>query len=513
MQLIQEILHRLGKGETDSAGLQYNSLAEMDSSVRRMSAEILHVPYIDTKEEFDRLYVAEFTKQDSEDDAQFQTRISKLNENRFIPAVEIATQKKILFVIDPTRDEIGTFSHLSYGIVSYDAYKQIVGISNDLSLSFDEEEPMPQFIRRLLRYAHEEKANDIDFTSMQATVAIKLKVSGEWTDPIGTFPIAYKNQFFIALCSMALPHPIDYRSGKELGFRIAQNIDGMEMAFRVSLGPQAFGGMLSLRKLPGVGSFPMIDKLGLSEEAIEIMQTLIKRIEAAKKGGLVLITGETGSGKSTLLSAVEGEYLKRRKKVCTSEDPIENKFSHPFLNQTEVGEDAGMTHLDALHLFLRQNADVIVIGESRESDELVAVINAALSGHFAYTTMHTGSNEDTLLRLETMGVNLNMLSGVLKGIISMTLLPKLCPSCKVAIKEGMFVKGDGCPTCKGRGNVGVIPVGEFSLFTDATKRLIGIKKSHEIMDEIKKTKEYISMDSQVKRLQCLGLIDAGVVSV
>jgi general secretion pathway protein E len=509
MQLIQEILTHLGRSDTEFSEAAYNSVAEISPDVRKITADILKVPYVGTKEGFEERYFADFVKSDNESDEAYQLRLSKLNETRFIPAIDKVTEKRILFTIDPTRIEMDGFCEMEYGVVSYDAYKEIVGITNDLSLSFDEEEAIPVFIRRLFRYTHDEKATDIDLTSMQATISIKLKVSGEWTSPIGALPIAYKNAFMISLCSMATPHPVDYRSGKELKFRVSANIDGIDLAFRVSIIPTAFGENVSLRKLPGVGAFPQLGTLGLSQEAENMLNDFVKQIESPKKGGVVFITGETGSGKSTLLSAIEGEYLKMRKKVSTSEDPVENKHPNPFLNQTEVGEDAGITHMDALAGFLRQNSDVIVVGECRRSDELVAVINAGLSGHYTFTTLHTGSNEETLMRLESMGVDLNMLSGVLKGIVSMTLVPKLCPTCKEPIgNSGLYRRGSGCETCKGRGILGVLPVGEYSKFGETTKRLIGVKQSHEIIDAIRQTKDYISMESQVERLKTLGLIDA-----
>ncbi|MFA6395670.1 MAG: ATPase, T2SS/T4P/T4SS family [Sulfurimonas sp.] len=513
MMLLEKILLRIGKNDHSLVNAGYNAIAELDPHVRSITAEILGVPYVHTKDEFEENYVADFIKGDNESDEAYQSRLSKLNESRLITAVDIKTEKKILLVTDPTQPELDNFCHIGYGIISYDAYKEIMGGVSDFSLSFSVEETIPTFIRRLFRYAHDEKATDIDLTTMQATVSIKLKVSGEWTAPIGAFPIAYKNNFLISLCSMASPFPVDYRSGKELKFRVSTNIDGVDLSFRTSIIPTAFGENVALRKLPGVGAFPHIEGLGLSDEAKTMIQTMIAQIESPKKGGVVFITGETGSGKSTLLSAIEGEYLKKQKKVSTSEDPVENKHPHPFLNQTEVGEDAGITHMDALAGFLRQNSDVIVIGECRRSDELVAVINAGLSGHYAYTTLHTGSNEETLMRLESMGVDLNMLSGVLKGIISMTLLPRLCPQCKEEIGGGLFRRGKGCEACKGRGITGVIPVGEYSMFGETTKRLIGVKQSHEIIDAIKETNGYISMHSQVERLKAMGIIDAEGMNV
>lgn len=513
MFLFKELSLRLKRSQSEFDGANFVSISEVNPKIREIASEILDVIYIPSKAAFEASYVADFLKTDDESDESYQLRLSRLNESRIIPAIEKTTQKRFIFVTDPTKQEMDGFVDLPYGIVSYETYKEIVGIASSLSIHFDEEESMPVFIRRVLRYAHEEKASDIDLTSMHATVSIKFKISGEWTEPVGAFPIAWKNFFMTALCSMASPSSVDYRSGKELKFRISTNVEGVDMSYRASILPTAFGENVALRKLPGIGGFPKLEDLGLSSEAIDFIDAIVEQIESPKKGGVVFITGETGSGKSTLLSAIEGEYLKKQKKVSTSEDPVENKHPHPFLNQTEVGEDAGITHMDALSGFLRQNSDVIVIGECRRSEELIAVINAGLSGHYTFTTMHTGSPEETLTRLSAMGVDLNMLSGVLRGIISMTLLPRLCAGCKQKRADGYYVRGMGCAQCKGRGTNGVIPVGEFSKFSPETKKMIGDKKPYEVFEAVKEKGDFISLASQIDKLKELGLVDAGVSNV
>ena len=439
----------------------------------------------------------------------------KLNEDKFIPAINKESEKRILFCIDPTVEELDRFCNWEYGLMTLSTYQEITGINTSLSLLFNEDEEMPLFIKKLFKYCHENKATDIDITTMQSSLSIKLKISGEWTDPIGAFPIAYKNKFLISLGSLANPNPIDYKSGKELKFRVGQDIDGINTLFRIAVCPTTFGENISIRKLPTIGALPNIKNLDLSKEAIDFLSKIIDLVNSPKKGGMVLITGETGSGKSTLLSGLISEYLKLNKKVNTSEDPVENKHPHPFLNQTEVGEDNGLTHMDALALFLRQNSDIIIIGESRKTDEFLAVINAALSGHFTYTTYHTGSVEDTLLRLTAMGLDLNLIAGALKAIISINLIPKLCNDCKIET-NGFYIRNhpSSCPTCKGRGINGVVPVVEAASFLNSDlKKMLGVASFTQIMQTIKEQPDYISMNSQIIRLKELGLIDSRISDV
>lgn len=512
MEIIKKVYKKLGKNEDNIEGINIVTLIEQEEKALEYVADFLKVKYLKNKEEFDRYYNAEFLQLPEETDERYQQRLLLLNDNKVIPAIDRDIGKKIYFVVDPTIEELDKYCNNDYGIISLSTYKNIIGVDNSMKLFFDEQEDMPIFIKKLFKYCNDNGGTDIDITTMQSNLAIKLKVSGEWTNTVGVIPIAYKNKFLISLGSLASPNPIDYKSGKELKFRIGQDIDGINILFRIAVFPTTFGENVSIRKLPTMGSLPNINYLGLSEESTFFLSQIVGQINSPKKGGMVLITGETGSGKSTLLSAQVAEYLKLNKKVSTSEDPVENKQAHPFLNQTEVGEDAGLTHMDALAGFLRQNSDVIVIGECRRTEEFLAVINASLSGHFTYTTYHTGSVEDTLLRLRAMGIDLNLVAGTLKAIVSTNLIPKLCRHCKTKIGAKFIrnIKGE-CTQCKGKGVRGVVPVIEAaSFYNPEVKRVITSDNLEHVMKVIKAQPEYISMKSQLDRLKDLGLVDARI---
>ncbi|MDQ1341022.1 MAG: ral secretion pathway protein, partial [Campylobacterota bacterium] len=392
-----------------TSGKSFIMLAEADKSARQKAADILNIPFVQNKDEFERQFMADYLKQTNEASDEYAKRTAKMSSAKIILAVRKQDHKKFCFVIDPTSHELDEFCSYPFALMGLDTYKEIVGISSNLTISFDEGQDMPSYIKKIVQYAYDEKATDIDIAAMEASMSIKLKISGEWGSPIGVFPVAYKISFLTALCSMAVPSPVDYKPGKELTFKAALKVHGIDMVFRVGIVPTAFGENIALRSTADIGELTEIEDLGFSKNIIDYINTLVSYIHSPKKGGVVFITGETGSGKTTLLSAVESRYLTLNKKVSTSEDPVERKKSHPFLNQTEVGGDTGLTHMDALVAFLRQNSDVIVIGECRRADELVSVINAALSGLFAYTNLHTGIVEETLIRLKAMGVDPSLL--------------------------------------------------------------------------------------------------------
>lgn len=516
--LLHKIITKLQNDEIhlSGEGLNLTTLFEEQPYSLEIAAELLSIPYVSDKEDFDNRYFVSYAKDSSESDEEYQKRLFTLNENKLIIAIDKKTEKRIVFCIDPTSPALDEYCNWDYGIISLSTYKDIIGFNTKLSLVFKEDEEMPVFLKKLFKYCHEEKATDIDITTMQSSLSIKLKISGEWDKPIGAIPIAFKNKFLISLCSLSSPTPIDYKSEKEQKFRVSQDIDGINILFRISIFPTTFGENISTRKLPTIGVLPGLTNLGLSKEAISFINNIISLIDSPKKGGLVLITGETGSGKSTLLSSIIYEYIKANKKVNTSEDPVENKHPDPFLNQTEVGEDTGRTHMDALAGFLRLNSDVIVIGETRRVEEFEAVIAASLSGHFTYTTYHTGSVEDTLLRLKSMGLDLNLIAGALKAIISTNLIPKLCDDCKIKTSNGRFIRNHSstCHTCKGKGINGVVPVIEAASFAEShVKRLLANNDFVETMSALEKQESYISMNSQIERLKILGAIDDRIKNV
>lgn len=503
MRIIEEI-----SSSHFTSGKNFVTLAEVDKSARKKAAELLKIPYISSTQEFEKNYTADYAKLASESNEEYIQRTAKMNSAKVILAKDRAN-RRFCFVIDPTSEELDVFCGYHFGLIDLETYKEITGFTSNLTISFDEKEDMPSYIKKIIQYAYDEKATDIDIASMEASVSIKLKISGEWSNTIGVFPLTYRSQFMTALCSMAIPSPIDYKSGIELKFKALVKIYGIDSEYRVGIVPTTFGENVALRSTAGVGELYELENLGFSNKMVDYVNSLVSLVNNPKKGGVIFITGETGSGKTTLLSAIESKYLNLNKKVSTSEDPVEIKKSHPFLNQTEVGGDTGFTHMDALVAFLRQNSDVIVIGECRRADELISVINAALSGHMVLTTLHTGSIEETLLRLKAMGVDLSLLSGVLKGIVSMTLISKLCTHCKEPLEDGFQRNKDGCTHCRKRGISSVVPVAEAALFDSyEVKKMIGFANPSEIIDALKeKSSNYISMQSQIDFAKQNGLID------
>lgn len=508
MSLVERIYDRLGRSSEGHADIPFNSLAEIDSDVRRIAAEILQVPYVATKEEFEKNYIADFVKSNEESDQRYQARLDRLNENRLLSAIDIHTERKVVFTIDPTQEILDEYSHLNYGIVNYDAYREIVGITSSLSLSYGEGESMPVYIAKLFRFAYDKKASDINITTTNTVCAITLKISGEWMPTIGSLPIVKKDTFIRALCAMSTSKPT-YKSGVEMKFKINASVGGLELGFRAGIMPSGFGENISLRKLPGVGSIPNVNDLGFMQKPIEMMLKDIAYIEQPKHGCLILVTGQTGSGKTTLLATMIAELAKRRKKVCSSEDPIEILQTSPYINQTQVGDLENMNHFDALVGFLRQNPDAIVVGEIRDAQTLMTAIDGAARGHMVLATLHTASVEKTFMVVEGMGVEMSLFNSVIRSINSVTLISKLCNECKIQVGENKYTrKHAGCPACDNRGIYGVVPAGEFIRFPGISSER---KRDIKFVAE-NKPQNYYSILENIEALVAEGLIDANFLN-
>ncbi|HYN22172.1 MAG TPA: GspE/PulE family protein, partial [Thermoanaerobaculia bacterium] len=242
-----------------------------------------------------------------------------------------------------------------------------------------------------------------------------------------------------------------------------------EVDFRLSIVPGPFGEDAVLRILDSAAPLPL-EKLGLDEGELATFENLIRNPE-----GLILVTGPTGSGKTTTLYAALHRINSPENKILTVEDPIEYHF--PKTNQKQVSSNMGFA--EYARAFMRQNPDIILIGEIRDEDTANAAVRAAQTGHLVLSTLHTTDSVRTISRLLTLGMDPGLIAGSLLGALSQRLVRKLCPQCRVEAEPGSpearrlrLSEGDGrffraqpvpdCPTCGGTGYKG--RVGIYELF-------------------------------------------------
>lgn len=257
---------------------------------------------------------------------------------------------------------------------------------------------------------------------------------------------------------------------------------------RVSSLPTSFGEAIAMRLLLKEGKFIKLEELGFSPEEIQIIKTAI-----SKPNGIIFNTGPTGSGKTTTLYAILSELNKPGVKIITLEDPIEYRISG--VEQSQIDPEGGYNFATGLRSVLRQDPDIIMVGEIRDADTATTAINAAMTGHLVLTTLHTNDAPSAIPRLLDMGVKPYLLGGTINLIIAQRLIRKTCKSCQ----------GKGCDTCNMTGYKGRTVISELLVPTKEIEDLIGKGATVREFNEAAKRAGMITMAEDGMRKVQLGI--------
>ena len=231
---------------------------------------------------------------------------------------------------------------------------------------------------------------------------------------------------------------------------------------RISSIPSVVGENMVIRVLSGSHEFRSLEDLGFSPEQIERTTAM-----SHSPHGIVLVSGPTGSGKTTTLYAIMRTINAREKNILTIEDPVE--YTMPLVHQVEVNEKAGITFTSSIRSFLRQDPDVLLIGEIRDEETAVLSMRAALTGHLVFSTVHTNDAVGSIVRLRDLGVENYIIASTIRGVVSQRLLRLLCPHCKQPDNRKEAWKGlpaeqiyehVGCPQCRDTGYLGRTAIAE-----------------------------------------------------
>ncbi len=262
--------------------------------------------------------------------------------------------------------------------------------------------------------------------------------------------------------------------------RVHVMLDGRKIDLRVSTFPGSRGEKTVIRVLDTRNVSLNLAELGFTEEVLSTFQSHIRA-----PNGIVLVTGPTGSGKSTTLYGALNQIATMANNVCTVEDPIE--YHLPLINQFQVSERVGLTFSKALRTLLRQDPDVIMVGEIRDDETARTAIQAALTGHLVFSTLHTNDAASAITRLVNMGVEPYLISAALNMVLAQRLVRRICPKCRVdfdpprtlrkviermGIDIDRFYKGVGCRRCRNTGYSGRIGVHETLSVDDALRDAI-----------------------------------------
>ncbi len=340
-----------------------------------------------------------------------------------------------------------------------------------------EDAPVIKIVNLILAQAVREKASDIHIEPFQNTLKLRYRLDGELI-PAESPPKALQLAIASRIKILAGLNIAERRVPQDGRFRI--RIMGKEIDLRISVLPTAHGEKIVIRILDKSSLTGTIDQMGLEQETLAKFR---KAIDAPH--GMILVTGPTGSGKTTTLYSVLQELNSPQYNIVTVEDPIEYELSG--VNQVAVRPDIGLDFSSALRSILRQDPDIVMVGEIRDNETADIAVKAALTGHQVLSTLHTNDAAGAITRLDDMGIEPFLISSSILMTCAQRLIRRVCPNCreefvpepeileKLAIadpKGAVFYHGTGCDRCKGRGYLGRLALIEALPVTETIRRLI-----------------------------------------
>jgi general secretion pathway protein E len=349
--------------------------------------------------------------------------------------------------------------------------------------SFERDGDVPRLLDEILGRAVQLGASDVHIETYEGDVDVRFRVDGVLRQVATPLSLANVQAAITRLKVLAGLDIAERRRAQDGRVRAAYRDEGAaagrDVDFRLSVVPGPFGEDAVLRILDSAAPLPL-DRLGLGEQALVLFERLIANPE-----GMILVTGPTGSGKTTTLYAAIHRINTPANKILTVEDPIEYHF--PKTNQKQVSSQMGFA--DYARAFMRQNPDVILIGEIRDEDTASAAIRAAQTGHLVLSTLHTNDAVSTVSRLRTLGVDAGLIAACLLGSVSQRLVRRLCPQCRVeappderearrlglGAADGPFFKPQprpDCEVCAGAGYKGRLGVYELFVLDEEMADLI-----------------------------------------
>ncbi|MEJ2715989.1 MAG: type IV-A pilus assembly ATPase PilB [Deltaproteobacteria bacterium] len=462
-------------------GVPTVSLNEIDvdpDATKLIPAQIAHkymaVPYAQVNSTL-HVAMADPTDLDAIDDIKFMTDLSV--------EVSIATDSEIRKALDQfydtglqVDDMLEEFEDDDLEAVSADV--------GDLDVSdmakMAEEAPVIKLVNYIMREAIQKKASDIHIEAYEKVLRVRLRIDGSLYELMKP-PLKLKNAVVSRVKIMSRLDIAERRLPQDGRIKLKLG-KGKDMDFRVSVLPTLFGEKVVMRLLDKSTLQLDMTKLGFEEKPLEHFKNAIH-----KPFGMVLVTGPTGSGKTTTLYSALSELNATDVNLSTAEDPVE--FNLHGINQVQVHEEIGLTFASALRSFLRQDPDIIMVGEVRDFETAEIAVKAALTGHLVLSTLHTNDAPQTINRLLNMGVEPFLVASSVNVILAQRLARRICSDCKTEIDPpaealrdigvrmeeiGTFpvYEGRGCSACSQTGFRGRIALYEVMPITDEIKELI-----------------------------------------
>lgn len=379
-------------------------------------------------------------------------------------------------VTDKWDQVIGKIENMQITVLKEDE-KEETDIS---AITESEEAPVIALLNLVILRAVKEKASDIHIEPFgEDILKVRYRIDGILHD-VMSLP---RNLQLAIISRIKIMSDLDIAEKRlPQDGRIQVNIGGRKINIRVSILPAVTGESAVLRILDPSSILLELDSLGFSPDILPNYLSLIKQ-----PNGIILVTGPTGSGKSTTLYTTLNLLNSTEKKIMTIEDPVEYRLKG--ISQVQAKPKIGLTFAAGLRSFLRQDPDIMLVGEIRDKETAEIAVQAALTGHIVLSTLHTNDAPSSVIRLIDMGIEPFLISSSVIGVIAQRLVRKICPKCKKETKitpdmkkildeyeinsnEITIYKGEGCPYCKDTGYKGRVAIFELMVITENIRDLI-----------------------------------------
>ncbi|BEP14305.1 GspE/PulE family protein [Acidothermaceae bacterium B102] len=389
---------------------------------------------------------------------------------------------------------------------------EVTGLQGSIS---SDAAPVVQVVNLLLAQALRDRASDVHVEPMGDTVRVRFRIDGVLHDVVA-LPGAMGGAMVSRLKVLAGMNIVERRRPQD--GQVAMTVDGRAIDIRVATTGTIAGEKVVMRLLDKSRPMYQLTDLGLPERTLDELTNLVR-----SPFGMVICAGPTGSGKTTSLYATLSALNSAERNIMTIEDPVE--FVFPSINQIQINEQAGVTFASGLKSILRQDPDVILVGEIRDTETATIAVQSALTGHFVASSLHSTDAVAALLRLLDMGIEPFVVSSAVLGVLSQRLVRRICDECRapyvptneekafyrgsggVVPRAGLW-RGEGCMFCANTGYQGRIGVYELLRLTPEVKALVAGRATYEQVRE-----QAITQGMRTLRQEAVRLVAEGVTTV
>lgn len=368
--------------------------------------------------------------------------------------------------------------------------------------------PVVRLVKSIVSDAIKSGTSDIHIEPFEDRVRVRNRIDGDLKEVL----TLEKNVLSAMITRIKIIGKMDISEKRvPQDGRVETVVDDRPVDMRISILPTVYGEKAVIRLLDRGGLVVGKDQLGFTPKNLELFEKIIKAPE-----GMILLTGPTGSGKTTTLYAVLKELNNIKKNIITLEDPVEYRLDG--VNQVQMNAKAGMTFASGLRSVLRQDPDVVMLGEIRDEETAQIAVRAAITGHVVLSTLHTNDTVSTISRLVDMGIEPYMVTSAVVGVVAQRLIKKICPKCKeyyIPSMEEMILlgmdnpsylcRGKGCNFCNGTGYAGRTAIHEILVVDREVRTMVNRGEEADKIKNAARIKGMMTLSESAKQLVMSGV--------